>query len=122
MKYRLTAEPALLLALINSVVALLAGVLPGFTPTLAGAVNALAAAVAALVAAWATRPFPVTLAIGAFNTLVACAVAFWPALHFTQSQVGLVDAVIAAVFGVLLRLHVSPVGKQAPAPAPKPGM
>lgn len=118
MKYRLTGEPALILALANSVVALIAGVIPAFTPTEAGAINAAAAAILTLVAAWSTRPFPVTLAIGAFNTLVACAVAFWPALHFTQSQVGLVDAVIAAVFGVLLRLHVSPVGKSKPAPAP----
>jgi hypothetical protein len=108
MKYRLTGEPALVLTLINAVVALVAGMIPALTTTEAGAINAAAAAVLALVAAWAVKPFPVALLIGAFNTLAALAIAFYPHLHLDQNWVGLADAVIAAAFGVWMRMHVSP--------------
>lgn len=107
-EFRFTARPAQLLAAINAVVALAAGLLPHFTATEVGAVNAAAAAVLALLAVWAVRPFPITALIGVVNTVAALALAFVPGLHFTPGNLGLVDAAISALLGFLLHVQASP--------------
>lgn len=107
-KFRLTARPAQILAALNAVVALAAGILPHFTPTEVGAVNAVAAAVLGLVAVWSVKPFPITALISVVNTGAALALAFIPGLHFTSGNMGLVDAAISVLLGLLLHVQSLP--------------
>jgi hypothetical protein len=107
-RFRLTGRPAQLLAAVNAVVALVAGLVPAFTSTEAGAINAVAAAVLGLVAVWAIKPFPITALIAVVNTGAATAVAFFPGLHFSQTQIGLVDMALTALLGLLLHTQASP--------------
>ena len=49
------------------------------------------------------------LILGALNAAVALAVGF--GLPVSAAQVGLINAAVAAILSVILRQHVTPVGK-----------
>ncbi|MGW4476817.1 hypothetical protein ACWENQ_44800 [Nonomuraea sp. NPDC004354] len=100
-------EPALWLSLIQTAVALAVGLGLSLTGDQVGLINGAAAAVLALIAAFAVRPFPVPLLMGAIQALLALAVGF--GLELTGEQVGLANAAAAALVGFILRMHVEPV-------------
>jgi hypothetical protein len=99
-------EPALWLTLIQTALAVAVGLGLTMTGDQMGLVNAAAAAVLGVVAAFAVRPFPVPLLMGAIQALLALAVGF--GLHLDGTQVGLLNAAAAAVVGFIMRMHVSP--------------
>lgn len=106
MKISFNREPALWLGVLAAVLNLATGFGLPVSTAQTGLINAGVAAVLALVAAWAVKPFPVPLLVGAVNAGLALGIGF--GLHITSGQVGLIDAVIVAAAAVFLRSQVSP--------------
>lgn len=111
-------EPALWLTLIQTALAVAVGLGLDVSGGQMGLINAAAAAVLALVAAFAVRPFPVPLLMGAIQALLAMAVGF--GLDLDATQVGLLNAAAAAVVGFIMRMHVEPSATRGGVHSDKP--
>lgn len=98
-------EPAAFIALIGSLLTVLAALNMPFLS--AGQAAAAAAVVAAAVLAWTTRPVAPALLTGAFTALVALFSEY--GLHLSDDLVGAVSAGILALFAFIAREQVSPL-------------
>jgi hypothetical protein len=100
-------EPAVILYVINALVAFLATIPAiGLTAESSGWVMTIANGVVALLVAVLTRPFVVSALTGALSTVLTGLAAF--GLPFTEQQTGAFVMVVSAVLGLVLRANVSP--------------
>ena len=97
-------EPAALIALIGSILTVLAAMNLDWIN--AGQAAAATAVVAAAVLAWVTRPVAPALLTGAFTALVALFAEY--ELELSDELVGGISAVILATYAFITREQVSP--------------
>jgi hypothetical protein len=109
-------EPALIMAVISSALALVVTFNIGLTSAQAGLWTAVIAAVGAAVTAALTRP----IAPAAFTGLVGAVAALLAGYHFdaNPATIGAIDALITSALMLLVRHGVSPVavGKRGARP------
>lgn len=115
---RLKTEPALVLGLVQAILALVVALGLPLSKDQTGAVIALVGALVGIANALAVHPFQWGLAQGAVQAAMACLVAF--GLHLTPQTQGSVLAVTSAIIAVLTRQLVTPETKRAPVPGSTP--
>lgn len=107
-------EPAIILYVVNAVVAFLATIPAiGLTEESSAWVMTIASGVVALVVAFATRPFVVSLLTGAVQTILTGLAAF--GLPLTEQMTGAFVILLSGVLGLVLRSNVTPAADPAPA-------
>ncbi|MER7500428.1 hypothetical protein AB0L05_16140 [Nonomuraea pusilla] len=100
-------EPAVILYVINAIVAFLATIPAiGLTEESAGWVMTIANGVVALLVAALTRPFVVSALTGALSTILTGLASF--GLPLTEQQTAAFVVLTSAVLGLVLRSNVSP--------------
>lgn len=106
-------EPAVLLAGLNALVAMLVSYGLPLSSDMANAVTTIATAAIGIWIAVMTRPVAPTVVAAGVGTILTALAAF--RLDLSDTQVGSTVAVVSVVLGLLLRANVSP----APAVAAK---
>lgn len=102
-------EPAILLAGLNALLALLVSFGLPLTHPQVAAVTTIATAVLAIVTVLMTRPIVVPTITGAVSTLLTAVAAF--GLNLSTDQIGAVVALLSIVLGLILRTNVTPAAK-----------
>lgn len=102
-----TGEPALILAVVSSAVALIITLNIGLTPEQGGLIVGLVTAVFAVVTAFATRPISPAI----FSGVVTATFALLAGYHFhvSASTVGELNGLLTSLMMLIVRGHVSPV-------------
>lgn len=102
-------EPAIILAGLNALVALLVSFGLPLTHPQVAAITTIATAVLAIITVLMTRPIVVPTITGAVGTLLTAVAAF--GLHLSTDQIGAVVALLSIILGLVLRMNVIPAAK-----------
>lgn len=114
MKRSTWSEPALIVAVLQAVVALVVALGTALTAQQAGSIEAGAAALGALIVAISVHPFQVPALTGLLTAAGTVLIAFG-VHHVSIETVSAVNLVITAVIAGYVRTQVSPVAPVAPA-------
>ena len=111
-------EPALITAVVQAALSLIAATGLTLTAGQSGAILAVTTALLALITAAATRPFQVSALTGLLTAAFTLAIAFG-VTGITPGFVAAANGAIVAIAALLVRVHVTPVAsiqKQVPEP------
>jgi hypothetical protein len=100
-------EPAVILFMVNALVALLVAFGLGLSQVQVAAISTIASAIVSIVVTLMTRPIVVSALTGAVTTLMTAVAGF--GLEFTADQIGATVTVLSLVLGLVLRANVTPV-------------
>jgi hypothetical protein len=108
-------EPALVMAVVQAALSLIAGTGLSLTAGQSGAILGATTALLALITAIATRPFRVAALTGFLTAAFTLALAF--GVHGIQpGLVAAVNGAVVAIAALVVRGHVSPAASRPPAP------
>ena len=99
-------EPVIVAWALNGGLAVLLGNVVGISPTQEAAVTTIVTGVVAIYTAIKTDNFTVSGFTGALSTVLVAAGAF--GLHLSSQEMGVGVAIVAGIFGLILRQNVSP--------------
>jgi hypothetical protein len=113
MKRSTWSEPALIVAVLQAVVALIVALGTALSAKQAGSIEAVAAALGALIVAASVHPFQVPALTGLLTAAGTVLVAFG-VKHVSIAEVSMVNVAVTAILAAFVRTQVTPVAHLVP--------